>query len=58
MKDIEKAVDIFKSYKCEFVLMHSVSIYPCDESLLNLNLIRTYKKNLIVKSGIVDTKVR
>ena len=51
MKDIEKAVDIFKSYKCEFVLMHSVSIYPCDESLLNLNLIRTYKKKFNCEIG-------
>ena len=24
--------------------MHSVSIYPCDEKILNLNLIRTLKK--------------
>ena len=44
MKDIETAVNIFKSYKCEFILMHSVSVYPCEEDMLNLNLIRTLKK--------------
>ena len=44
MKDIETAVNIFKSYKCEFILMHSVSVYPCEENMLNLNLIRTLKK--------------
>ena len=44
MSDIEKAVKIFKKYRCKFVLMHCVSIYPCDEKILNLNLIRTLKQ--------------
>lgn len=51
MKDIEKAVSIFKYYKCDFILMHSVSIYPCDENLLNLNLIRTFKKKFNCEVG-------
>ena len=43
LKDITKAVNIFKKYKCPFVIMHCVSTYPCPEDTLNLNLIRTYK---------------
>ena len=51
MKDIERAVRIFKSQKCEFVLMHSVSLYPCDENLLNLNFIKTLKKKFNCEVG-------
>ena len=43
MKDIENAVKIFKKRKCKFILMHSVSVYPCEEKDLNLNLIVTLK---------------
>ena len=28
---------IFKKNKCDFVLMHCVSTYPCEEKDLNLN---------------------
>ncbi len=51
MKDIEKAVKIFKSNKCEFVLMHCVSLYPCDVNLLNLNFIKTLKKKFKCEVG-------
>lgn len=51
MSDIEKAVKIFKKYKCKFVLMHSVSIYPCDEKILNLNLIKTLKNKFKCEVG-------
>lgn len=44
MKDIKEAVKIFKKFKCPYVLMHCVSIYPCDENKLNLNMIVTLKK--------------
>jgi N-acetylneuraminate synthase len=43
-KDIDKAIRIFKKNKCPFVLMHCVSVYPCDENLLNLKMILTLKK--------------
>ena len=43
LKDITKAVSIFRKYKCPFVIMHCVSTYPCPENTLNLNLIRTLK---------------
>ena len=51
MSDIEKAVTIFKSNKCKFVLMHSVSLYPCSEDLLNLNFIKTLKKKFNCEVG-------
>lgn len=51
MKDIEKAVKIFKKNKCKFVLMHSVSLYPCNENLLNLNLIKTLKNKFKCEVG-------
>ena len=43
MKDVYKAVKIFKKNKCPFVLFHSVSIYPCDLKDLNLKMIETLK---------------
>tara|TARA_B100001063_G_C16619822_1_gene480124 strand:+ start:22 stop:867 length:846 start_codon:yes stop_codon:yes gene_type:complete len=43
-KDIDKAVKIFKKNKCKFILMHSVSTYPCPENKLNLSMIQKLKK--------------
>lgn len=37
---IDKAVGIFRKKKCPFELMHSVSVYPCPEEILNLHLIK------------------
>ena len=51
MKDINNAVQIFKKNKCDFVLMHCVSTYPCKEKDLNLNLIPTLKKKFKCKIG-------
>jgi N-acetylneuraminate synthase len=39
MKDISKAVIIFKKNKCDFELMHCVSSYPAKEDDLNLKMI-------------------
>ena len=44
MRDIERAVKIFKKYKCKFILMHCVSTYPCKDENLNLNMIKTLKQ--------------
>lgn len=43
-KDIDLAVDIFVKAKCEFTLMHTVSVYPCPDKDLNLNLIKTLQE--------------
>lgn len=41
--DIQKAVDIFKSAKCPFELMHTVSTYPMKDEDANLNMINTLR---------------
>ena len=51
-KDIERAIKIFKNHKCKFILMHSVSTYPCREEDLNLSLIPKLKKKYKKKSEI------
>ncbi len=38
---ISNAVDIFRKYNCPFELMHTVSTYPMDDSVANLNVIKT-----------------
>jgi len=50
-KDINIALNIFKKNKCDFVLMHCVSTYPCPENELNLNVINTFKKKFKCKVG-------
>ena len=49
--DIGKAVNIFKDNKCEFTLMHSVSIYPCPEEKLNLINIKFLKEKFNCNVG-------
>lgn len=49
--DIDKAVEIFKKHNCPFTLMHTVSVYPCPEEDLNLNMIQTLKEKYICPVG-------
>jgi N-acetylneuraminate synthase len=44
MKEIEKAVKIFRKHKCEFELMHSHSSYPMKLDEANLKVIQTLQK--------------
>jgi len=44
IEDIDKAVDIFRRYKCSFELMHCVSTYPMDDEDANLNRINTLRE--------------
>jgi N-acetylneuraminate synthase len=44
LKDIDTALKIFKKNKCKYILFHCVSLYPCPEDKLNLNMINTLKK--------------
>ena len=48
---IENAVNIFKKNNCPFSLMHSVSVYPCPDEILNLNNIILLKKKFSCKVG-------
>ncbi len=50
-KDIDNAVKIFKKNKCKFIIMHSVSSYPCKEEDLNLSLIPILKNKYKCEIG-------
>ena len=51
MKNITRAVNIFKKNKCNYELMHCVSLYPCPEEKLNLQMIQTLRKKYKCKVG-------
>lgn len=51
LHDIKTAVNIFKKFKCDFELMHCVSLYPCPEEKLNLNMIKTLKREFKCNVG-------
>ena len=51
MKDINRAINIFKKNKCDFILMHCVSSYPVADKDLNLNTILNLKKKFKCKIG-------
>ena len=50
-KDIDAAVEIFKSHKCSFELMHCISTYPAKKKDLNLLTINSLKKKYNCKVG-------
>ena len=51
MKDISKAVKIFKTHDCPFELMHSHSAYPMPPHEANLKMIQTLRKKFKCKVG-------
>jgi len=51
MKNITRAVNIFKKNKCNYELMNCVSLYPCPEEKLNLQMIQTLRKKYKCKVG-------
>ena len=51
LKDIEKAVKIFREFKCPFELMHSHSAYPMNPAEANLKLISVLKNKFKCKVG-------
>ena len=51
MKEIEKAVKIFKKHSCPFELMHSNSTYPMPLEQANLKVIETLRKKFKCKVG-------
>lgn len=44
LDQVDAAVAIFHAYQCPFTLMHTVSLYPCSETLLNLSCMETLRK--------------
>jgi len=51
LKQIEKAVKIFRKHKCSFELMHTVGTYPLNPTEANLKLILFLKKKFNCKVG-------
>ena len=51
LKEIEKAVKIFRKFKCPFELMHSHSAYPMKPEEANLKLISVLKNKFKCKVG-------
>jgi N-acetylneuraminate synthase len=50
-KEIDNAINIFKKNKCDFMLMHCVSSYPCPDKELNLSMINKLRKRYKCKIG-------
>jgi len=51
LKEIEKAVKIFRKHHCSFELMHSHSAYPMSPEEVNLKVIPMLKKKFKCKVG-------
>ena len=51
MSSISNAIKIFKKNRCDYELMHCVSMYPCPEDKLNLSMIQTLIKKFKCKVG-------
>ena len=51
LKDIDRAVKIFKKAKCKYSLMHCISTYPANVEDLNLNCIKTLKNRYNCEVG-------
>ena len=51
LKQIEKAVKIFRKHKCPFELMHTVGTYPLNPTEANLKLIPFLKKKFNCNVG-------
>lgn len=44
IKDIDRAVQIFREAECPFELMHCISTYPMEDEEANLNCIKTLRE--------------
>lgn len=51
VKDIDRAVEIFKQAGCPFELMHCISTYPMNDEDANLNCIQTLRDRYHCKVG-------
>jgi len=49
--EIDKAIEIFKKYNCNFELMQCISAYPFDDGMANLNMIKNMREKYNCKVG-------
>ncbi len=54
MKEVEKAVAIFRNENCPLLLFQCTSNYPSKEENANLNVLKTFKKKFDVPLGFSD----
>ncbi len=50
-EEIDEVVNLFRKYDCPFILMHTVSEYPADESTLNLRMINELRQRYNCQVG-------
>ncbi len=50
-EDIDRAIKIFREKECPFVLMHTVSTYPCKNEECNILMIKTLKQRYDCEVG-------
>ena len=51
MDQISTAINIFKDANCPFVLMHTTSVYPSNENLLNIRALNILRDEFEVPVG-------
>ncbi len=51
LKEIDDVVRIFETFKCSYVLLHAVSVYPCPNDLCNVLMVKTLKERYGCKVG-------
>ncbi len=50
-EDVDNVVNVFEESQCEIILLHCVSLYPCEPHLCNLNAIKTLKETFGCRVG-------
>jgi sialic acid synthase len=50
-KEIYAAVNYIKQFNKEIILLQATTLYPCPDELVNLNVLKTYRKKLNVLVG-------
>jgi len=51
LDEIKSSIDLFKKHNCMVMLMHTVSLYPAPDEVLNLNCIKTLKDKFELPVG-------
>lgn len=50
-KELDRAVEIFESNSCPFILLHCVGLYPCPLHMLNINMIDALREKYKCEVG-------
>ena len=55
--NIDDVFNLFKSYECPFMFMHSVGVYPCSDKDLNLIMIKILQEKYGMNVGYIYTLI-